>query len=52
MIIAINNIRVGKDIDFDYYGFNQNYIDSLQKKIDNVKKISGSNIFKLLIILI
>ena len=39
LFIAINNIRVGKDIDFDYYGFNQNYIDSLQKKIDNVKTI-------------
>ncbi len=39
LFIAINNIRVGKDIDFEYYGFNQNYIDSLQKKIDNVKTI-------------
>lgn len=39
LFIAINNIRVGKDIDFEYYGFNQNYINSLQKKIDNVKTI-------------
>ena len=39
LFIVINNIRVGKDIDLDYYGFNQNYIDSLLNKIDNVKAI-------------
>ena len=27
LFIVINNIRVGKDIDLDYYGFNKNYID-------------------------
>ena len=39
LFIVINNIRVGKDIELDYYGFNQNYIDSLLNKIDNVKAI-------------
>ena len=39
LFIVINNIRVGKDIDLDYYGFNKNYIDSLLNKIDNVKAI-------------
>ena len=39
LFIVINNIRVGKDIDLDYYGFNENYINSLLKRIDNAKAI-------------
>lgn len=39
LFIAINNIRVGKDIDLDRYGFNQSYIDSLLKTIDDIESV-------------
>mgnify|MGYP001258677442 FL=1 len=39
MFIAINNIRAGRDIDIDFYGYNEKYKESMLEKIENVDKI-------------
>ena len=39
MFVAVNNIRAGRDIDMDFYGFNRNYENSLADKIDNIETV-------------
>ena len=39
MFIAINNIRAGRDIDIDFYGYNEKYKESMLEKVENVDKI-------------
>jgi hypothetical protein len=39
MFIAINNIRAGRDIDIDFYGYNDGYKTSMLEKIENVSSI-------------
>ena len=39
LFIVINNIRVGRDIDLDTYGYNQKYLQELSKRIDDAEDI-------------
>ena len=39
LFIVINNIRVGRDIDLDTYGYNQKYLQGLSKRIDDAEDI-------------
>ena len=39
LFIAINNIRAGRDIDIDFYGFDERYKTSMLEKIDNISSI-------------
>tara|TARA_B100000575_G_C22932761_1_gene540426 strand:+ start:28 stop:429 length:402 start_codon:yes stop_codon:yes gene_type:complete len=39
LFIVINNIRAGRDIDFDSYGYNQRYLQGLSKRINNAEDI-------------
>jgi len=39
LFIVINNIRVGRDIDLDAYGYNQKYLQGLSKRIDDAEDI-------------
>ena len=39
MFVAVNNIRAGRDIDIDFYGFDRNYEQSLADKIDNIETV-------------
>ena len=39
MFIAINNIRAGKDINIDFYGYDEKYKESMLEKVENVDAI-------------
>tara|TARA_B110000908_G_C9999549_1_gene333504 strand:+ start:76 stop:429 length:354 start_codon:yes stop_codon:yes gene_type:complete len=39
MFIAINNIRAGRDIDIDFYGYNNKYKESMLEKVENIDSI-------------
>ena len=39
LFLVINNIRMGKDIDLDYYGFNDKYRESLLKDITDIEDV-------------
>ena len=39
LFIAINNFRAGKDIDLEFYGFNQRYLDDFLERIEDVSDV-------------
>ena len=39
LFLVINNIRMGKDIDLDYYGFNDKYRESLLKDMTDIEDV-------------
>ena len=39
LFIVINNIRAGRDIDLETYGYNQKYLQGLSKRIDDAEDV-------------